>query len=116
MEMLVIADEIISMIGRFMRGVPVNKDTLALEAIARVNPGSGFLADDHTLENFRTSQWSPRLIDRKRYDLWQAAGAKDMFTRANERARKILAKHQTPPLSDAAEAVITEILERRRSE
>jgi trimethylamine--corrinoid protein Co-methyltransferase len=113
MEMLVIADEIISMIGRFMRGVPVNKDTLALEAIARVSPGSGFLADDHTLENFRTSQWSPRLIDRKRYDNWQVAGAKDMFTRANERARKILSKHQTPPLPDAAETLITDILERR---
>ncbi|MBN1147746.1 MAG: trimethylamine methyltransferase family protein [Anaerolineales bacterium] len=113
MEMLVIADEIISMIGRFMRGVPVNQDTLALEAIARTRPGSGFLADDHTLQHFRDSQWSPRLIDRKRYDLWQAAGAKDMFARANERARKILARHQPPPLPEQAEALIDEILRTR---
>lgn len=113
MEMLVIADEIISMARRFMRGVPVNENTLALDAIARARPGSGFLADEHTFENFRNSQWSPRVIDRKRYDLWQAAGSKDMFTRANERAREILAKHQVPTLPEGAEALIAEILEAR---
>ena len=82
MGMLVMADEIIDMTKRFMRGVPVSRETLALDAIARARPGSGFLADDHTFQNFREFQWSPRVIDRKRYDLWTKAGSKDMFERA----------------------------------
>jgi trimethylamine:corrinoid methyltransferase-like protein len=39
-----------------------------------------------------------------------------MFTRANERARKILAEHEVPPLPNGAEALIEEILERRATE
>ncbi|MFO7625124.1 MAG: trimethylamine methyltransferase family protein [Anaerolineales bacterium] len=113
MELLVIANEIIRMLRFFMGGVQVDQNTLALDAIDRVNPGAGFLADDHTMQNFRTGQWAPDLIDRKRFDVWEKAGSKDMFTRANERARKILAEHQTPPLSAETEAVFAEILEKR---
>jgi trimethylamine--corrinoid protein Co-methyltransferase len=113
MEMMVIADEIIRMTRFFMEGVKVDQNTLALDAIDRVTPGGGFLADDHTMTNFRTAQWLPDLIDRSRYDAWEKAGSKDMFTRANERARKILAEHQVPSLPTEAESVFADILEER---
>jgi trimethylamine--corrinoid protein Co-methyltransferase len=113
METLVIADEIIREARFLTGGLEINPTTLALDAIDRVRPGGGFLADDHTLDNFRTSQWVPKMIDRSRYDSWTAAGSKDMNTRANERAREILAEHQVTPLSEAVEAVIAEILAER---
>jgi trimethylamine--corrinoid protein Co-methyltransferase len=113
MELLVIADEIIRMTRSLMGGLPVNKETLALDAIARVEPGAGFLADDHTMDNFRTAQWAPKVIDRNQYDIWQATGSKDMFKRANEFARQILAEHKVPPLSEEAEKVIAEVLAER---
>ncbi len=116
MEMLVIVDEIIRMTRSLMGGVPVNKNTLALDAIARAEPGAGFLADDHTMDNFRTAQWAPRVIDRNQYDIWQAAGSKDMFTRANEYARQILAEHEVSPLPEEAEKVIAEVLAERSAE
>jgi trimethylamine--corrinoid protein Co-methyltransferase len=116
MEMLVIADEIIRMTRSLMEGVPVNKKTLALDAIARAEPGAGFLADDHTMDNFRTAQWAPKVIDRNQYDVWQAAGSKDIFTRANEYARQILAEHEVPPLPTEAEKVIAEVLAERSAE
>ncbi|MEA3439096.1 MAG: trimethylamine methyltransferase family protein [Chloroflexota bacterium] len=113
MEALVIADEIIREARFLTGGLDINPTTLALDAIARIRPGGGFLADDHTLDNFRTSQWIPRMIDRSRYDSWKAAGAKDMYTRANERALEILAEYEVTPLSEDAEAVITEVLAER---
>lgn len=113
METLVIADEIIREASFITGGLDINPTTLALDAIARIRPGGGFLADDHTLDNFRTSQWVPKMIDRSRYDSWNAAGSKDMYTRANERARDILAEHQVTPLSEAVEVVIAEILAER---
>jgi trimethylamine--corrinoid protein Co-methyltransferase len=116
MEMLVIADEIIRMTRFLMEGVAVNETTLALDAIARVRPGAGFLADDHTLDNWRWAQWRPALIDRSRYDRWVERGRKDMFTRANERAREILAEHEVPPLPQEAEAVIAEVLAERAAD
>jgi trimethylamine--corrinoid protein Co-methyltransferase len=116
MEALVIADEVIGQTRFFMEGVEVSPRTLALDATARVRPGAGYLADDHTLDNWREAQWIPDLVDRKRYDDWVEQGSKDMHTRANERARRILAEHQVPPLPAEAEAVIEEILEKRAAE
>lgn len=115
MEMLVIADEIISMTRRFMEGIPVDRESLALDSIANVRPGGGFVAEEHTLKHFRESQWMPSIIDRKRYDLWEKAGKADMYERANARAKQLLSQHQTPPLSKEVEDVITEVIEERRS-
>jgi trimethylamine--corrinoid protein Co-methyltransferase len=116
MELLVIADEIIGMSRYLVEGVPVDQNTLALDAIARVEPGGGFIAEDHTMDNFRTAQWAPRVIDRNQYDVWVNNQSKDIKTRANQRAQQILAEHQVPPLPDEAEQVIKEILEERASD
>ncbi len=113
MEMLVIADEIIREVRYVMGGVEVSQRTLAREAIHRARPGGGFLADDHTLDNWKWAQWRPALIDRLRYDNWVEKGRQDMTARANERARQILAEHQVPPLPEAAEGVIAEVLKER---
>jgi trimethylamine--corrinoid protein Co-methyltransferase len=115
MGMLVIADEIIRHVRFVMGGVEVSERTLAREAIHRAKPGGGFLADDHTLDNWRWAQWRPMLIDRMRYDRWVRQGSKDMAIRANGRAREILAEHEVPPLPEGAEEVIAEVLEKRQA-
>ena len=111
--MLVICDEIIRHTRFIFEGVEVSERTLAREAIHRARPGGGFFADDHTLENWKAAQWRPRVVDRMRYGNWQKRGSKDMATRANDWARRILDEHQVPPLSEAAEAAIADVLRRR---
>ena len=113
MELLVIADEIIRDVRFVMGGVKVSERTLAREAIHRAQPGGGFLADDHTLDNWKWAQWRPALIDRSRYDRWVTRGSQDMTARANARARQILEEHQVPPLPEAAEEVIADVLKKR---
>ncbi len=116
MEMLVVVDEIIRDVRYVMGGVEVSERALAREAIHRARPGGGFLADDHTLDNWRWAQWRPELIDRSRYDNWVEEGRQDMTARANERARQILAEHEVPPLPEAAEEAIAEVLKEREAE
>ncbi len=116
MEMLVVVDEIIREVRYVMGGVEVSQRTLAREAIHRAKPGGGFLADDNTLDNWRWAQWRPALIDRMRYDRWVEKGRQDMTARANERAREILAEHEVPPLPEAADEVIAEVLKERETE
>lgn len=115
MEMLVISDEIIRAVRFVTGGVEVSERTLAREVIHRATPGAGFLTDDHTLENWRWAQWRPQVIDRMRYDRWVEKGSKDMAARANERARQILDEHKVPPLPQAAEEVISDILRLRKA-
>ena len=114
MEMVVIADEIIRDVRHIVGGVEVSERTLAREAIHRARPGGGFLADDHTLKNWRWAQWRPLLLDRMRYGEWMERGGKDMTARANERARQVLAEHEVEPLPGDVERVIQKVLERRR--
>jgi trimethylamine--corrinoid protein Co-methyltransferase len=113
MEMLVMANEIIRMTRFLAGGLPINETTLALDATKRVEPGRGYITDRHTLENFRTAQWIPALLDRTYYDDWTQDGARDLSQRANERAREILAEHQVPALPDEAETVIQDVLAER---
>jgi trimethylamine---corrinoid protein Co-methyltransferase len=113
MEMLVVCDEIIRDVRYVMGGVEVSERTLAREAIHQATPGGGFLAHDHTLDNWRWAQWRPKLIDRTRYDRWVDDGRKDMTQRAAEHARQIVAEREVPPLPQAAEEVIADVLKRR---
>ena len=115
MEMLVVADEIIRYTRFIMDGIEVSERTLAREAIHRAKPGGGFLADDHTLENWKWAQWRPEIIDRMRHGMWARRGNSDMAVRANERARQILAEHVVPPLSQDAEQTIADLLKRRQA-
>jgi trimethylamine--corrinoid protein Co-methyltransferase len=99
-----------------MRGVTINEKTLARETIHNTKPGSGFLAESHTLDNWKWAQWRPDLIDRLRYDDWASKGCKDMTARANERARRILQEHEVPPLPEVAEKEISAILKARAAQ
>ncbi|MFC1978746.1 trimethylamine methyltransferase family protein [Chloroflexota bacterium] len=102
LEMVTMANEIIAMSRFFAGGIPVNEDTLAIDAIKRVSgtPGSMFLTDDHTFEHFMEAQFEPKMLDRLRYDVWEGAGALDMYKRCNAEAKRILAEHEMEPKSE----------------
>ncbi|MFP3975985.1 MAG: trimethylamine methyltransferase family protein, partial [Dehalococcoidia bacterium] len=103
LEMVTMANELIGMSKFFTGGIPVNKETLALEALERVvsgGQGSIFLMDDHTFDNFMKAQFIPALMDRSRYDAWKEAGSMDMYQRCNKEAERILSEHKVEPKSD----------------
>lgn len=109
-EMVVMSNEIIGMVKRFMSGVQVNTETLALDVVKDVGPGGNFLAHDHTVQNFRKELWMPKLMDRNKYDPWQAAGSKTLGDRLRERVSEILDTHTVEPLADEVNAGIDKIL------
>ncbi len=109
-EMIVLSDEIIGMVKRFLSGIRVDDETLALEVIDEVGPGGNFIAQGHTRQHMRSELWLPKLIDRTKYDAWQAAGSKTMGDRVRDRVAEILATHQTPPLEKDVEAGIDKII------
>jgi trimethylamine--corrinoid protein Co-methyltransferase len=97
LEMITMAHELIAMARHFTRGIPVSTDTLALDALERVvnaGPNAIFLTDDHTFEHFENTLFHPSLLDRSRYDTWEAAGSRDLYNRSNAEARRILSEHQ----------------------
>ena len=99
LEQLVMCDEIIGMARHIARGLRVEEETLAVEAIAQACEAGNFLALDHTARHFRKEFWFPRLMDRRRYGEWAEKGKKKMGDRVRERVGEIVAEHRSPLLS-----------------
>lgn len=110
LPLLVMADEIIAMVKRIMRGVEVDDDTLMLDLIDRVGPGGHFIAEPRSARLCRREIWVPRLMDRDAHVVWAQSGRKSMEERVWERLREILRTHEPPPLPKGAPEQIEAIL------
>ena len=108
-------DDIAGMIGRFLEGVKVNDDTLAIDLLEQVGPIPGqFLDTGHTRRWWKHEQYIPRVADRLGYQEWTQRGGKSALDYAKERYEEILASHKPTPLSAEQEAEVEAILEEER--
>ena len=98
-EMMVASDEIIDMVKRILRGIPVTDETMALDVMDDVGPGGHYLEHDHTFDRFKTEIWRPKLIDRHNWEDWNAAGGTRYGERVHRRVLEIL-EAETEPLLD----------------
>ena len=112
---LVMDNEFARMIKFILNGIPVNNETLAVDAIREIGIGKNFLGHISTLNHMK-SQSQPQLIDRKMRERWTAAGSTDMYQRAIEEARHILETHKPDPLPDGVLAALRAIVEEAEEE
>ncbi len=115
-EQLLIDQEIVRMIRRIMKGITVNKDTIALDVIQKVGPAGNYLAERHTLKYMRQELSTTELINRRMRDHWENAGAKDMAQVAREKAIDILENYKAEPLPDDVAKKIRSIVEEGEEE
>jgi len=108
-EMIVFTAEVISMMRKFMGGVALDAESLALDVIHKVGPGGDFLTQKHTLKHFR-DLWEPALFSRQRMEDWVAQGSKRLGQRLRERTLAILEEHKPQPLADSVRAEVEYIL------
>jgi trimethylamine--corrinoid protein Co-methyltransferase len=97
---LVICDEIIGWVRRFMEPLVVDEETLAIELIERVAPLGDYLGEDHTLAHFH-EDWYPGLFDQSNYDRWTKAGSMRLSEKAARRVDELLASHEVEDLLPA---------------
>jgi trimethylamine--corrinoid protein Co-methyltransferase len=96
LQSIVMVDEFIAMNRRLLAGVEVDRETLAVEAIAQVGPGGNFMTSKHTRRHMREARWQPTILNRLGRDAWLAAGAPDLERRARDKAHELLATHEVP--------------------
>ncbi len=110
-DLIVAMDEVAGLVERFMGGIEVNAETLALDVIDRVGPGGHFLEEEHTYRHFREN-WYPQLFDRKSRLDWEAEGGLTLGDRARARVRSILESHQPPPLAETTRSQLDTVIQR----
>ena len=108
--MLLICDEIVHMVKKYLTGIRVTEETLALDVIEELGHTGNYLTHNHTAKWFRKELFFPVLFQRKSIDQWIAGGAKPIVDVAHERVRQILAKAEATPLPDGADAEMERVL------
>lgn len=98
-EQLVMDEEITQLARRLVRGIEVTEETIAAGLIRQVGPqGSGYLTEEHTVRRLRSGEFFyPALSVRGPRAAWEAAGAKDTYQIAKERARELARRPPKAP-------------------
>ena len=112
----ILDDDIAHMIGRFMEGIEVSDDSLAVDLINRVGPIPGhFLSEAHTRRWWNREQYVTESADRLTYPEWKNGGKKNDMDYAKEKMEEILSGHTVkPPLTASEEEEIENILKEAR--
>jgi len=93
---MTLVNEVLCMVNQYMRGLPVNDETLAVEIVDKVGPGGHYLNEEHTLRHFR-DVWYSRLFDRTMYAQWLERGGKLFDERLRDLTQRAMA-HKPAPL------------------
>jgi trimethylamine--corrinoid protein Co-methyltransferase len=107
----ILDDDVAGWIGRFLEGVSVTDETMAIDLINQVGPIPGhYLSTAHTREWWQKEQFLPKVADLEAYPVWIKTGKKDALEMAKERMSEILETHEPTPLTPEQEAAVEEIL------
>ena len=108
-EQYVIDDEIIGMSCQVLRGIEVDREHLAVEAIAEAGPGGDFMMNPHTLKHMRSEFFQGNGIsDRKNRERWEAEGSLSARERARIKAKNLISQEQNCYISADADKNIKE--------
>jgi trimethylamine--corrinoid protein Co-methyltransferase len=106
MEMLALCDEAAGIARYLQAGIEVSPRTLALPTIEQVGPGGNYMAEAHTVENYKGSLHFTAIMNRLEHARWKQDSSATLQEQANRRVRDILARHRPAELpADVARAV-----------
>ena len=111
-EHMVLCDELIASVRRFMEGSPIDHRTLAMDCIQEVGDGLPdriFVDRQHTTDNYLKEQWQPQVFNRNNFQIWTDKGAKNTHQVCNEKVKSILENYKPPPLPDDVLNTLEEI-------
>jgi len=101
-EKLLIDNEIIGMVKRFLQGIEDYGSPFALDILKDFGEKEELLSHPSTLKLFRKELFFPSsIIDRKTRDLWKKLGSKSARKRAHEEADKLSHKEPLKPINES---------------
>ena len=115
-EKLIIDAEILQMMALSLEPITVNRETLAVDAIADVPPGGHFFGSAHTMERYEDIFYTPLLSDWRNFETWQDDGAVVASQRANKVWKSLLKEYTPPPIDQGIVENLNEFVRGRKQE
>jgi len=97
------------------KGVQMDENAQAMDAIREVGPGGHYLGCAHTQANFKTAFWRSDLFDYKPFETWDEEGARDTQALASVRVQKLVDTYVQPPLDPEIHAALTAYVEAKKA-
>jgi trimethylamine--corrinoid protein Co-methyltransferase len=110
LELMVLGDELIGWLRRYLREIEVSEESLGLERIREAGPDGDYLASEDTVRSL-AEEWQPALFDRSSYETWAEGGGSRLESRANLRARQLIEEHRASALPAPVRAELARLAE-----
>ncbi|MCL2808021.1 MAG: trimethylamine methyltransferase family protein [Coriobacteriia bacterium] len=108
-DLLVMTNESVGQLRRIMDGIPLSRQSMALDAIKEVKPGGEYLTCSHTLEHYKDN-WFPDVTCRNTIERWTELGATTMEERCKAKIKQVLAEPVAAHNEQAIDAVLEKLL------
>ena len=113
-EKLVIDAEMCQLLAEYLEPIVVDDDTLAVDAIAEVQPGGHFFGAAHTLARYEDVFYKPIVSDWRNFETWYDSGALSAAERANAIWKQLLAEYEPPPIDPGIDEALREYVVKRK--
>ncbi len=91
-----IDNEVASFIGKYLKGIEIDDERLAVDEILKVGPLPGsYLKERHTRDWYRREFLIPELSNRDFFETWER-GHTELLEKARQKALTILENHESP--------------------
>ncbi|MBL4927455.1 trimethylamine methyltransferase family protein [Fuscibacter oryzae] len=97
------------------KGISMDANGQAMEAIREVGPGGHYLGCEHTQANFKSAFWRTEVLDYKPFETWEEEGARDTQALASARVKKMLADYQAPALDEGIAEALNEYVAKKKA-
>ena len=89
-EQAVLDNEIVHYLSKFLEGIRVDEDCLAVELIKEVGSEADFASTDHAVRHAKRVSWHSDLFHRGPFDAWTGTGRRDPLDLAKEKVREAM--------------------------
>ena len=106
-EAMIIDNEMLGNLRRIARGIEVTDESLSVDVVQDTVDGPGhYLGHNQTISIMETEYDYPKIANRQTPADWKQEGAKDIWERASERAKRVLAEHNPKYIDSKTDSII----------
>ncbi len=108
------ADQL-GVLHQMAKGILMDENAQALDAIREVGPGGHYLGCAHTQAYFQSAFWRTDLFDYKPFETWQEEGGLDTMTLASKRVKNLLDNYAKPSLEVEIEEALNAFVNNKKA-